>query len=141
MLNRLVFWGIVLAGLSVVFGAFGAHLIQPILAELEPVPKKTPPMEVFKTGVEYQFFHAIALIVTGLLYKQRSNRMVKNAGLLFILGIIMFSGSLYVITIGNLLDRNFSFVGPITPIGGLSFIVGWVLLAITFGSKSHTSRS
>jgi uncharacterized membrane protein YgdD (TMEM256/DUF423 family) len=132
---KFIFWGIILAGLAVIFGAFGTHLIAPYFADLPPEPKVTPPMEVFETGVRYQFYHAMALIVTGLLYRQKSTRQVKNAGILFLLGVIMFSGSLYFITLGHLVHRDFKFVWPITPLGGLSFIIAWGLLAMTFRKK------
>lgn len=138
MLTRMIFWGIILAGLAVVFGAFGAHVIQPYLAVLDVDPAKTPPMQVFKTGVEYQFYHAFAIIITGILYKQKPTRMVSNAALIFMIGILLFSGSLYVITIGYVMQRDLAFVGAITPLGGLAFIVAWGLLAYTFSKKSHT---
>ena len=135
-MHRFIFWGTVLAGVAVLFGAFGAHLIGPMLAELEnPNVKQTPPLQVFQTGVQYQFYHSLALILTGLLYRQKNNRHVKNAGLLFILGIILFSGSLYFITMGYLMRRNFGFAGAITPLGGISFIIGWILLAASFKKR------
>ena len=141
MLTKFMLWGIVFSGLAVAFGAFGAHLIQPALAELDPVPKAVPPMEIYKTAVEYQFFHGLALIITGFLYKQRNSQMVKNAGILFILGIPMFSGSLYAMVLGKLMHNDLDFLGPITPLGGISFLLGWILLAIAFSTKVHTSRS
>lgn len=135
-MHRFIFWGTILAGLAVVLGAFGAHIIAPMLAELETANvKQTPPIQVFQTGVQYQFYHALALILTGLLYRQKNNRHVKNAGILFALGIILFSGSLYFITIGYLMHRNFNFAGAITPLGGISFIVGWTLLAVSFKKR------
>lgn len=134
----MIFWGIILAALAVVFGAFGAHIIQPYLAVLDIDPKKTPPIQVFKTGVEYQFYHALAIIITGILYKQKPTRMVSNAALIFMIGILLFSGSLYVITLGYVMQRDLSFVGAITPLGGVAFIVAWGLLAYTFSKKSHT---
>lgn len=138
MLTKTIFWGILLAGLAVIFGAFGAHVIHPYLVVLDIDPVKTPPMEVFKTGVEYQFFHALALIITGILYKQKPTRMVMNAGYIFLIGILLFSGSLYVITIGYVMQRDLSFVGAITPLGGVAFIIAWGLLAYTFSKKTHT---
>ena len=129
---KFVFWGAILCALAVLFGAFGTHVIAPYFAEIPPNVKQTPPIEIFHTGVEYQFYHALALILTGLLYRQKNNRHVKNAGLLFIIGIILFSGSLYFITIGYLMRRNFSFAGALTPLGGISFLIGWILLAVNF---------
>lgn len=136
MHTKFIFWGAILACLAVILGAFGTHLIAPYLLELQPASKKTPPMDVYETGIRYQFFHALALIITGILYRQKPNRHVKNAGLLFIIGIFLFSGSLYLITIGHMVRRNFTFVWPITPLGGISFIVGWVLLAFNYRKKT-----
>ena len=134
--TKFVFWGAILAGLAVLFGAFGTHVISPMFAEIPPNVKQTPPIEIFHTGVEYQFYHALALMITGVLYRQKSNRHVKNAGLLFLLGILLFSGSLYLITMGYMMRRNFSFVGAITPLGGISFIIAWMLLAFNYNKKT-----
>lgn len=113
-------WGSVMAGLSVIFGAFGAHALK---ESLEPED-----LEVFKTGVQYQMFHALALILTGIMLKSKPSKNLANATLCFILGIFLFSGSLYLITIGKSTHNNLDWVGPITPIGGISFIVGWILV-------------
>ena len=135
MLSKTLFWGTVLCGLAVIFGAFGAHALQPILSAIEVAPGKTPPLQVFKTGVEYQFYHGLALILTAILYKQKPTGMVKNAGIFFILGILLFSGSLYALTLGHVLNKSMAFVGPITPLGGVCFIIGWALLAFSFAKK------
>jgi uncharacterized membrane protein YgdD (TMEM256/DUF423 family) len=113
-------WGSVMAGLGVVFGAFGAHALK---ESLEPED-----LEVFKTGVQYQMFHALALIFTGMMLKSKPSKNLMNAALCFILGIFLFSGSLYLISIGKVTNNNLTWLGPITPIGGISFIVGWVLV-------------
>jgi uncharacterized membrane protein YgdD (TMEM256/DUF423 family) len=109
-----------MAGLAVVFGAFGAHALSD---RLEPAA-----IEVFKTGVQYQMYHALALILTGILLKSKPSKNIANAALSFILGIFLFSGSLYIMTLGKLTNVEFGWIGPITPIGGLAFIIGWVLL-------------
>jgi uncharacterized membrane protein YgdD (TMEM256/DUF423 family) len=135
MSTKFIFWGIVLAGLAVLLGAFGAHILSPIFAEMQPEPNAPPPMDAFRSAVQFHIFHALALILTGLLYRHKGTRHVKNAGILFLIGIILFCGSLYFITIGHVLHRSFKFVGPITPLGGISFLVGWILLAISFHKK------
>jgi uncharacterized membrane protein YgdD (TMEM256/DUF423 family) len=136
-MHRFIFWGTILAAVAVALGAFGTHIIGPALADLEvPNVKQTPPIQVFQTGVQYQFYHSLALVITGLLYSKKNNRHVKNAGLLFMLGILLFSGSLYFITIGFLMHRNFSFAGAITPLGGISFLIAWILLATCFKKRS-----
>jgi uncharacterized membrane protein YgdD (TMEM256/DUF423 family) len=115
--------GILLAGLAVALGAFGAHGLKKVVDEQSA--------EVFKTGVQYQFYHALALILTGLLSIHFSSKEIKRAGALFIGGIILFSGSLYAITAFKAMETTVpKFIGPITPLGGLLFIAGWLCLLI-----------
>lgn len=104
--------------LAVVVGAFAAHGLKKLL---------TPDMiEVIKTGVHYQMYHAIALLVVALLLIHKpASAGLKASGWAFILGSLMFSGSLYALAMGA--PR---WLGPITPLGGLCFLVGWMLLAI-----------
>ena len=105
--------GIIFCMLSVIIGAFGAHSLKNIISD-----KK----DIFQTGVQYQIFHGLALIITGILHKVL-NIDLSIAGYLFIFGIIIFSGSLYIISI-----YKYSFLGMITQIGGLLFIMGWIFL-------------
>ncbi len=103
---------------AVVIGAFAAHGLKQVLA---------PEMiEVVKTGVQYQMYHALALLLVALWLKQKPAMSgLKAAGLAFILGTLLFSGSLYGLALGA--PR---WLGPITPLGGLCFLVGWLLLTI-----------
>lgn len=105
--------------LSVGIGAFAAHGLKKIL---------TPEMiETVKTAAQYQMYHALALLVIALLLVQKpSVRGLKASGWAFILGTLMFSGSLYSLALGG--PR---LLGPITPLGGLCFLIGWILLAIS----------
>ena len=105
--------GIIFCGLSVIIGAFGAHALEKIIADK---------MDTFKTGTQYQIFHGLALIMTGVLSKTLDIDLTV-VGYLFILGIILFSGALYLIAI-----YKYSFLGMIAPIGGLFFIFGWIAL-------------
>ena len=115
--------GTVLAGLSVVLGAFGAHGLKQI------VPPET--VATYQTGVQYQMYHAFALILVGMLYERFPNNSVNLAGMFFIAGIVLFSGSLYLLASLKAMNRvGLSGVGIITPIGGVLFITGWVLLLI-----------
>ncbi|HEY1112702.1 MAG TPA: DUF423 domain-containing protein [Chitinophagaceae bacterium] len=115
--------GTVLAGLSVVLGAFGAHGLKQI------VPPET--VATYQTGVQYQIYHAFALILVGILYERFPNNFVNLAGMFFIAGVVLFSGSLYLLASLKAMNRvGLSGVGIITPIGGLLFITGWVLLLI-----------
>ncbi|HEY5774341.1 MAG TPA: DUF423 domain-containing protein, partial [Chitinophagaceae bacterium] len=115
--------GIILAGLAVALGAVGAHGLKKVVDEQS--------VEVFKTGVQYQFYHALALILTGILSIHFSSKEINWTGTLFIWGIILFSGSLYAITafkaMGSAVPK---FIGPVTPVGGLLFIAGWICLLI-----------
>lgn len=104
--------------LSVALGAFGAHSVKDIISQQS--------MNTFETAVRYQFYHVFALALTGLLYKSSPNKKLQYAGNLFILGIIFFSGSLYILSL--LGTANFGWIGAITPLGGAFFIAGWLYL-------------
>ena len=113
--------GAILGAIAVALGAFGAHGLKKI------VDAET--LQVFQTGVQYQMYHSLALLITGLLFDKCSQRFVKISGTLFITGIILFSGSLYLLTAGRASGENsFDKFGIITPFGGISFIAGWVFL-------------
>lgn len=115
--------GALLGAIAVALGAFGAHGLKKI------VPAET--VQTFQTGVQYQMYHALALLLVGLLYEKCSPKPVKTAGILFIVGIMLFSGSLYVLTAGKAAEISaLDKAGIITPIGGLSFISGWLFLFI-----------
>jgi len=101
--------------LGVALGAFGAHALK---ARLAP-----DLLLVWKTAVEYQLYHALALLLVGLLAVQRPSIAMTNAALCFALGVLVFSGSLYVLALSGL-----RWLGAITPIGGALFLSGWGLL-------------
>lgn len=101
--------------LAVILGAFGAHILKNnISPEL---------MEAYKTGVQYQFYHTEALLVLAFLLHYHPSKMLKYAGWLFSAGILLFSGSLYVLALTGI--KKF---GIVTPFGGLAFIAGWLCL-------------
>jgi uncharacterized membrane protein YgdD (TMEM256/DUF423 family) len=103
---------------GVALGAFGAHgLKNRLSAEY---------MAIFQTGVLYQLIHALAIFGVALLAMQIQGRLVTYAGIAFTLGIILFSGSLYLLTLTGI-----SKIGIITPIGGLCFLLGWAILGWT----------
>ncbi len=114
--------------LAVLLGAFGAHSIK---------DKVTPDaLGIFETGVRYQFYHAFALILTGILYKEFTSKRIIFAGRMFIAGIILFSGSLYLLTYLKTAGAgNLSWAGIITPFGGGAFIAGWIFLLSAFSGK------
>lgn len=121
-MNRFFFIaGCIAAMVAVALGAFAAHG----LADTLVVER----LEVFRTGVTYQFYHAFALIVTALVAYVLPRRWVNISGWLFLGGIFFFSGSLYVLALREWIGFPVDWIGPITPIGGLLFIGGWGVLA------------
>ena len=116
--------GALLAGIAVIGGAFGAHFLKARLT--------TESLQTFETAVRYQFYHAFALIVVGILYKEFPNKWITTAGYFFLAGIIFFSGSLY----GLCASPSMKWLGPVTPLGGLCFILGWALLVMGFAKKN-----
>lgn len=116
--------------LSVILGAFGAHTLKQYITEQSIL--------TFETGVRYQFYHVFALIFVGILYKEFSNKSLLWAGRMFGLGILLFSGSLYFLSLVNLTaNTGLKGIGAITPLGGACFIAGWILLFIGVSKKSN----
>ncbi len=116
--------GALFAALAVIFGAFGAHTLK----ETFLMPQDQ--LAIFDTGVRYQFYHSIALLITGIIFSSFPVKQLKLANTFFIIGIVLFSGSLYAMTLLRLSGIGLGPVGIITPIGGLCFIIGWVLLLV-----------
>ncbi len=113
--------GIICAALAVAFGAFGAHGLKKWV-DIEGI-------DVFKTAVQYQFYHALALILTAILSQKISDLKIKWAGNFFLGGIILFSGSLYAITLFKAMELSVpKLLFPLTPLGGVFFICGWFVL-------------
>ena len=106
----------VLGALSVLIGAFSAHGLEDLLT-------RNGRLETFEIAVRYQFYHTIALLMVGLLMKFYENKYLIRSAKMFLLGILVFSGSLYVLSI-----TNYTILGAITPIGGLFFLLGWLAL-------------
>jgi uncharacterized membrane protein YgdD (TMEM256/DUF423 family) len=115
MARRILISGALVALLGVAGGAFGAHGLRPFLSEHM--------MNAFETGVRYQLFHALGMLGAGLSLAYAPARVFHYAAWAFLLGIVLFSGSLYVLSISGV--RAF---GMLTPVGGLCFLVGWSLL-------------
>ncbi len=107
--------------LAVTLGAFGAHGLKQI------VPPEA--ITTFETGVRYQFYHALALLAAGMLFERFPLRSIRYAGICFITGIVLFSGSLYALTLLQATSTvGLRGIGAITPFGGLFFIAGWLCL-------------
>lgn len=112
---------IVLGALSgatgVMLGAFAAHALKGRLDAAQ--------ISAFQTGVQYQMIHALALVATGILLQRGANPLLQYAGFSFTAGIILFSGSLYLLT-----TTSMRWPGPVTPLGGLAFIAAWLLMLV-----------
>ena len=112
--------GAIFAALAVILGAFGAHGLTRMLP-----PEK---IDVFQKGVTYQFYHSFALLIIGISYTNYPFKSLENAVIMFILGIVFFSGSLYLYPILEAKNINIPVIARlVTPLGGLCYITGWVL--------------
>lgn len=105
--------------IAVMIGAFTAHALKDILT--------SKLMAVMQTGVQYQFYHSLALLLVGLLLQQRSTALLKLSAMSFFAGIVLFCGSLYLLAFSGV-----HWLGIVTPVGGLAFIVGWLILVWNF---------
>jgi uncharacterized membrane protein YgdD (TMEM256/DUF423 family) len=108
--------------IAVAFGAFGAHGLKKLIS-----PEY---ITMWEKGVQYQFYHTLALIVCAIYLKTEDSKLIRNAAYCFVLGILFFSGSLYLLATRELTGIPTVILGPITPIGGFFFIVGWGLIFV-----------
>ena len=118
--SRMLLLGVAFAGFAVAAGAFGAHMLKPVL--------DATMLGVFETAVRYQMYHALALCVVASIGERYPKCRVAAVGWLFVLGVILFSGSLYGLSVSGM-----KWMGAFTPLGGAAWIAGWVLLAWTVG--------
>ena len=118
MNNKLISIAALLAFLAVALGAFGAHTLNELLT--------TEKLNNFETGVRYQFYHSLALLIIGL----NANKLNATAliGKFMLIGIVFFSFSIYLLSLQELIGINLSLLGPITPIGGLLLMISWLIL-------------
>ena len=118
MNNKLISIAALLAFLAIALGAFGAHNLNELLT--------TEKLKSFETGVRYQFYHSLTLLIIGL----NANKLNATAliGKFMLIGIVFFSFSIYLLSLQELIGINLSILGPITPIGGLLLMISWVIL-------------
>ncbi len=109
--------------MAVILGALGAHAFKKILSEDK--------LQSFDTGVKYQMYHALVLLIIGI-YFQFNSGLEKSMAWSFILGTLFFSLSIYLLVFSEYWGINLKFLGPITPLGGLGMIAGWALLIYIF---------
>ena len=112
-----------MGGAAVAIGAFGAHALKPTLMAAGRE-------DTFELAVRYQFYHALALLIVGVLAKDIQSKRLGASAIFFLIGIFVFSGSLYVLSLTGI-----TWLGAVTPIGGICFLIGWFFLA--FASLNH----
>jgi uncharacterized membrane protein YgdD (TMEM256/DUF423 family) len=113
----------IIGALSVLFGAFGAHALKTMVNEQA--------LATFETGVRYQFYHTLALLMAAIIYKDYRGPLIIWSGRFFVAGIFLFSFSLYLLALLQVNSSGgYKWIGAITPIGGVCFIFGWFLLFI-----------
>ncbi|WBU87885.1 DUF423 domain-containing protein [Cellulophaga omnivescoria] len=122
MIITIKFFAALYGMLAVVFGAFGAHALKKIFTDDQ--------LKNFETGVKYQMYHAIVLLVLGFNYSF-STTIEVVMGYAFIIGVFLFSFSIYGLCISAAKGKKVKILGPITPLGGLGLVLGWALLLIT----------
>lgn len=112
--------GAIFGMLGVAIGAFGAHGLKAML-------EANGRMDTFETAVKYQMYHALALLAVGILQQYFPGKLLNISTYGFVLGILIFSGSLYVLSLSGI-----RWLGAVTPIGGVAFIIGWACMALAF---------
>lgn len=115
--------GATFGALAVVLGAFGAHALKKVFTE--------ELLKSFETGVKYQMYHALLLLILGFKLKFETG-LERAIGYCFILGILLFSFSIYGLCITAVNNKKWKFLGPVTPLGGLLLVTGWILLILLF---------
>lgn len=116
----------IVGALAVLLGAFGAHSLKDLL----PADK----LVTYQTGIRYHFYHVLAMALVIVLYEYRTNKWMHRAFYFFLIGIILFSGSLYLLATREVIGlSHYKWLGPLTPIGGLFFVMGWI--SITLGAQ------
>lgn len=117
--KNIVVTAAILAGVTIAIGAFGAHGLKQLVS--------ADALATFETGVRYQMYHVLALLVVGFatLVPVKTKKWVFR---FFLFGMLLFSGSIYLLALKEQLPFSVSFLGPVTPVGGLLFILGWIRL-------------
>lgn len=117
-MNHALRWGLVFCALAVVTGAFGAHALKKVLSAVS--------LQNWETASRYQFYHGIGLIIAGVCYDRSAGKGWLWSARFFICGVVLFSGSLYAMSLSEISGTYLKWLGPITPLGGICFIAGWL---------------
>ena len=132
---RIIRYAAVTGALSVALGAFGAHALQSLV---EKGSLTENDLRIFETGVRYQFYHTFALLALAALSPYLKEKAQHNAALCFLFGVLIFSGSLYILSMsGYLFGHRLEWLGAITPLGGVALIAGWVIFFTGLKTKEH----
>ena len=135
MQKRLISFAGISGAIAVALGAMGAHYLKSKFASGEISAAE---LQAFETAAKYQMYHSIALLVIALSIDKLNSKFIYKGAYCFMAGIVLFSGSLYILSTANLLGlSSVRWLGPITPIGGLFFITGWLLLAFSAVKKEN----
>ncbi|MFV8441120.1 DUF423 domain-containing protein [Flavobacterium sp. LB2P44] len=127
--KKILSTGTIIGMIAIILGAFGAHALKKVLSIEQ--------LSTFETGVRYQMYHALLLLCIGLL-KDIPEKTKKVIYFLVLFGVILFSGSIYLLAINQLTTFDFKAIGFLTPIGGLLLILAWGVLLITLLNKKST---
>ncbi len=133
MEKKWILTGIIIVVSAIILGAFGAHGLKPLLTE--------PQLQSFETGVKYLMYHGILFLIIGIINKVFQLNP-KSVFYLLMIGLVFFSGSIFGLTISHILDLNGlrKVLGPITPIGGLLLIIGWLVYGFHVWKKATWDR-
>lgn len=121
MKQTVLVFGAIFGAIAVALGALGAHALKKVLSEAQ--------LQSFEVGVKYQMYHALVLLVIGFFFAFET-RLQHLMGWSFIAGTLLFSFSIYFLSMSSLMGANLKFLGPVTPLGGLLMILGWCLLLV-----------
>lgn len=131
MKSKIVTTATILGMIAIILGAFGAHALKKFLAVEQ--------LATFETGVRYQMYHALFLLFIGL-FDELTDAVKKTIYYLVLSGVILFSGSIYLLATNDLTTFDFKRIGFVTPIGGLLLILAWGVLLVTLLNKNHKIR-
>ena len=131
MKSKIVTTATILGMIAIILGAFGAHALKKFLSIAQ--------LATFETGVRYQMYHALFLLFIGL-FDELTDAVKKTIYYLVLSGVILFSGSIYLLATNDLISFDFKRIGFVTPIGGLLLIMAWGVLLVTLLNKNHKIR-
>ncbi len=126
--KKIISTGAIFGMIAIILGAFGAHALKKVLSVAQ--------LYTFETGVRYQMYHALFLLFIGTI-KEVSQKAKKTIYYLVFFGVILFSGSIYLLATNSLTFFNFNVIGFVTPIGGALLIAAWGVLLLQFIKKNH----